>query len=79
MIVGVHSAAAAIAPSMAELEAVQAQELLHLHPGAQVDQESHRLPPGVSFELLPFEVFEDPFLLVILECLVQVKSGLRVF
>ena len=73
-----HSAAAAIVLSKAELEAVQAQELLHFHPRAQVDQESHRLPPGVLLELLPFAVFGDPFLLVILECLVQVRSGLRV-
>lgn len=74
-----HSAAAAIALSKAELEAVQAQELLHFHPGAQVDQESHRLPPGVSLELLPFAVFEDLFLLVIVVCLMQESSSLRVF
>ena len=74
-----HSATAAIAPSKAEWGAVQAQELSHFHPGAQVDRESHQLPPDESLELLPFAVFGDLFLLVILVCLMQVSSGLRAF
>ena len=64
-----HSAAAAIALSKEELEAVQAQEQLHFHPRVQVGRESHRLLLGVSLELLLCAVFEDLFLLVTLVCL----------